>query len=196
MACCGGKKTKNDHFSTFSDAAYNGNIDKMRECLKKEAKSKKNKMEDVINEKHGDFNMTALHFAVQKKGNIEAVKFLIQNQANVKAQTKNGETPLHIACYHRNEEAVKELLTTEARQDVNTAEKLSGMTPLHIAVCKGSPGVIDLLLQNGADPKIKDKNGHDCFDSADFWANQDTVAASPNANHSQAYDVLKNAMRA
>lgn len=49
MACCGGTKVKNDKFSNFSDACYNGNVEKMQELFKKESKGRDPAL--VVNER-------------------------------------------------------------------------------------------------------------------------------------------------
>lgn len=40
MSCCGKSSVKNDKFSTFSDACYTANLEKMKEQLKKNSKNK------------------------------------------------------------------------------------------------------------------------------------------------------------
>ncbi len=41
------------------------------------------------------------------------------------------------------------------------------MTALHYACLSGNKEIIELLLKNGADPKIKDFSGMDCFETID-----------------------------
>lgn len=194
-ACCGGSKVKNDKYSTFSDACYTGNLEKMKECLKAESKGQKGNYEAVINKRDAN---TENHFApihrVCETGHCPALKWLIEMNADTRLLSKNGETPLHVTCFHRHYESTKLLLQTASKADVNVKEKVNGMTPLHVAVWRGCPEIVELLIQHGADPTIKDKNGHDCVDHAEFWSKQEHEGmASPHSHHIQTYSVLMKA---
>lgn len=52
-----------------------------------------------INHLYHYFGVTLLHRAVQKN-NVEIVKLLLENGANVNAQTKTQDTSLHLACLY------------------------------------------------------------------------------------------------
>eukprot|EP01053_Blabericola_migrator_P007976 Blabericola_migrator_1__7975@NODE_4091_length_1336_cov_388_925926_g2526_i0_p1_GENE_NODE_4091_length_1336_cov_388_925926_g2526_i0NODE_4091_length_1336_cov_388_925926_g2526_i0_p1_ORF_typecomplete_len162_score34_63Ank_2/PF12796_7/6_7e16Ank_2/PF12796_7/6_6e16Ank_5/PF13857_6/2e03Ank_5/PF13857_6/1_4e12Ank_5/PF13857_6/3_7e05Ank_5/PF13857_6/3_3e10Ank_4/PF13637_6/98Ank_4/PF13637_6/5_9e15Ank_4/PF13637_6/9_7e05Ank_4/PF13637_6/0_00027Ank/PF00023_30/9_7e02Ank/PF00023_30/2_5e05Ank/PF00023_30/0_00034Ank/PF0002 len=155
MGCCGGSKVKNDKYSKFADACYNGNVEKMKETLKQEG----GKHPEVVINKQDDTTeakLVPLHRAAQK-GKCEAIRFLLANNADPRAKSATGETPLHIACFHKNKEAVVELLKSDAKKDVNTQEKEHGMTPLHMAIYRGDEVIAGHLLDAGADPRITDK---------------------------------------
>jgi ankyrin repeat protein len=95
------------------------------------------------------------------------IKKLLDSGSDVNETDKNGVTPLHHAVRFRSPSAVATLLENGA--NVNQVCKRSGSTPLHRAVTStGAPGtagrskeareIIELLLNFGADPTIKNKN--------------------------------------
>ena len=79
-----------------------------------------------------------LHSACEK-GNIEAVKCLVDLDANINAQGW-GDTPLHIAARYRHDDIVSYLLDEGA---VFTLKTSTGYTPLHEAAISG-----DLVIFN------------------------------------------------
>ena len=93
---------------------------------------------------------------------------LIENGADVGETDRNGVTPLHHAVRFRRPLAVKTLLQHGAA--VNQACKRSGATPLHREITStGAPGtagklkerllIIEILVEAGADPSIRNKLG-------------------------------------
>jgi hypothetical protein len=70
---------------------------------------------------------------------------------------KRFSTPLHIACYQGNYTVVQ-LLLRQPSIELDTID-IDGRTPLMWAVERGHEGIIGLLLENGADPKIKNAEG-------------------------------------
>lgn len=84
------------------------------------------------------------------------VQLLIQNGADIHAQTPEGETSLHLAVRHRVEEVAKILLEAGAGIEVRDSH---GRTPLHYACFEGRDKQVRLLLENGADIEAKDKEG-------------------------------------
>lgn len=59
MFCCGKGPRGNDRYSTFSDACYTANMDKIKELLKKAAKNEK----ALVNER-GEVSVNALSLSV------------------------------------------------------------------------------------------------------------------------------------
>eukprot|EP01057_Protomagalhaensia_wolfi_P000864 Protomagalhaensia_wolfi_Nauph_80__863@NODE_149_length_3412_cov_696_803439_g99_i1_p2_GENE_NODE_149_length_3412_cov_696_803439_g99_i1NODE_149_length_3412_cov_696_803439_g99_i1_p2_ORF_typecomplete_len198_score45_18Ank_5/PF13857_6/8_8e03Ank_5/PF13857_6/1_4e11Ank_5/PF13857_6/4_1e06Ank_5/PF13857_6/6_1e12Ank_4/PF13637_6/4_6e02Ank_4/PF13637_6/4_1e14Ank_4/PF13637_6/3e07Ank_2/PF12796_7/3_9e14Ank_2/PF12796_7/1_9e08Ank/PF00023_30/0_00012Ank/PF00023_30/0_027Ank/PF00023_30/6_4e10Ank_3/PF13606_6/7e02Ank_3/PF13 len=194
MGCCGGSSVKNDKFSHFSDACFHGNVEKMRETLKKEGG--KNPLQ-VINKPtpKESGGLYPIHRAAQK-GKCDAIRFLLDNNADVNVTSAAGETPLHVASFHKNKEAVIELLKSPAKKDLNKAELEHGMTPLHMAIYRGSPEITEILMQAGADPSVRDKQEQDCLSYANFWSQQEEEGmTSPSAHYRQTLEVLQARMR-
>lgn len=90
------------------------------------------------------------------KGNTEAVKALLARDADV---NKTGWTPLHYAVSAGNPQQidiVRLLLENHAYID---APSPNGTTPLMMAAQYGAMDVVQLLLQEGADPALKNQLG-------------------------------------
>lgn len=87
--------------------------------------------------------------AAQKK-NMDALRALMRQRANVNAAQPDGTTALHWAAVWNNEEAVNLLLGAGADA---RARNRYGATPLSEAVTSGSAAMVEALLKAGADPK-------------------------------------------
>ncbi|KAM0754832.1 ankyrin [Meredithblackwellia eburnea MCA 4105] len=81
---------------------------------------------------------------------------------DVNFQDGLGNTALHYAAQAPSPTALELLLEFDGT-DVDLQNRLEGATPLHLAVKiehEGArQGVVDMLLEAGADPRIKDKTG-------------------------------------
>jgi len=123
------------------------------------------------------------------EGNAEIVKVLLDRGANVNAASppalgsvKNGPialgnlTPLLFAAAFAGPETIELLL--DAGANVN-ARDVRGMTPLMLAVASDHPDprVIRMLIEKGADPKIKSKNDESTLDWAKKFANPPVLEA-------------------
>lgn len=62
-----------------------------------------------------------------------------------------GLSALHLACQNGLDEVVRQLAAAPGGCDVN-ARDADGLTPLHCAAGRGSPGIVACLLAAGADP--------------------------------------------
>ena len=67
-------------------------------------------------------------FEFAKNGDFDGVKNLIENGTDVNTQNKDGETPLHPACFNGHLDIVKLLIENGA--NINIANK-EGKTPLY-----------------------------------------------------------------
>ena len=81
---------------------------------------------------------------------------LIERGADVAAQDKVGETPLHLASRNGEEEVARMLI--ECGADV-AAQNKDGETPLHRASQKGKVEVTRMLIECGADVSAQTKHG-------------------------------------
>jgi uncharacterized protein len=101
------------------------------------------------------FSATFLHAAGSEvadavmKGNIQAVRSLIQQKADVNSPQIDGTTALHWAVRLDNLEAADLLFRAGAK--VSAANRV-GITPLQIAALNGNAAMIEKLVKAGADP--------------------------------------------
>ncbi len=86
--------------------------------------------------------------AATRKSNIELVKSLLAQGADVDAKSPYGATPLFFACDRSNVEIVKLLI--EAGANPNIQDTFYKASPLGWASGKGSAEVIRLLVEKGA----------------------------------------------
>lgn len=90
------------------------------------------------------------------QGNLEKVKSLIADGADINAVDRQGWTPLYTAIQRQQKEIAEYLVAKGA--DVTIADR-GGMTPLHAAAFKGDIELVGLLIEKGADVNGKDRNG-------------------------------------
>jgi ankyrin repeat protein len=97
------------------------------------------------------------------KGRLVIARRLIERKAEV---NKTGWTPLHYAATHAGTDSpamVRLLLENHAYID---AESPNRSTPLMMAAQYGNPGVVKLLLEEGADPLLRNEKGLSAIDFA------------------------------
>lgn len=94
------------------------------------------------------------------KGHLDIAKKLIALDADV---NKPGWAPLHYAATNGHVEMMRLLLEHHAYID---AESPNGSTPLMMAAGYGTPGAVKLLLEEGADPLLKNQQGLGAIDFA------------------------------
>ena len=99
----------------------------------------------------------------QKKTLI--VDLLIQHGANVNDTLENGYSMLMYAASFGSYDVLACLLKHGA--NVKQTRKIDGMTPLMFAAFNGQPEKVKLLLDSGADKKVKDKNGKTALEYVD-----------------------------
>ncbi|TYZ67651.1 hypothetical protein PybrP1_000842 [[Pythium] brassicae (nom. inval.)] len=105
----------------------------------------------------GDLNcLTALHHACVG-GNEHVVSLLLSFDAAVDAVDFAMQTPLHVACIHRQDSCVRALIKTGVAQlaagglgILTTKQNIGGSTPLHYAAAAGSTECLEILLTANA----------------------------------------------
>ncbi|CAF4053236.1 unnamed protein product [Rotaria sp. Silwood2] len=110
-----------------------------------------------------DKGESLIHQAV-KKGDLTRVKQLIEEGHPVNTIDNNSWTPLHEASSTGNIPLMELLLANNANINIQGGEEQ--MTVLHEAILNENLNecVIKFLLENGADPHIKNKNGKTAID--------------------------------
>ncbi|CAB0033816.1 unnamed protein product [Trichogramma brassicae] len=102
----------------------------------------------------GKFGLTPLHLAILKSKK-QNVKDLLRRGANPNSADTCGLLPLHIICNGQHDDDLVKLffeITDDVQQTVQVdAQDKKGRTPLQTAVANISPGVVDVLLDRGAD---------------------------------------------
>uniref|UniRef100_A0A674I7A2 Ankyrin repeat and kinase domain containing 1 n=1 Tax=Terrapene triunguis TaxID=2587831 RepID=A0A674I7A2_9SAUR len=107
---------------------------------------------EVLAQENG---LTLLHLVVIQ-GNVEKVKFLLSQEANLDSQLVCGYTPLIVAVQKRLPEICSVLI--EHGADVNMADK-DGWSPLHFAAQNGDDRIVRLLLDHQAQADSQEHEG-------------------------------------
>lgn len=94
----------------------------------------------------------------------------------LKAFTLDGFTLLHYACYFNQPEIAIDLLQRGAEVNVH-AENDSRVTPLHSAAAAGSPPLVKMLLEHGAEPDARQAGGFTALMSAALHGDTDMARA-------------------
>lgn len=149
-------------------ASYTGNNDQIKKHL-----------DAGVNVDELADGQSPLHYAAGG-GMSEAISLLIENNADVNAKDKHGNTPLHLVSLKGEKKIIKkgkqdlsktiELLTTGGAH-IN-AQNEQGDTPLHFAARTGHENTIGLLISKGADVNAKNNNEQA---AADLSENQATA---------------------
>ena len=97
------------------------------------------------------------------KGNVEAVKALLARDADV---NKTGWAPLHYAASAGSPQHAQIISLLLERHAYIDAASPNGTTPLMMAAHYGSTEAVQLLLEEGADPTLKNQLGLTATDFA------------------------------
>lgn len=92
---------------------------------------------------------------------VEVVRILVRAGVDINRADDQGETALHVAARFGHDECARILLAGSAIHECNTElpENTYGWTPLLIAAIDGNLGVVDLLIEAGADLDRQDASG-------------------------------------
>lgn len=101
-------------------------------------------------------HVTPLHVSTYRRDTSgECTKLLLKAGANIEARNRDCETALMLAACHGAVNALKELIASGA--DIEARNKDRGQQrALHMAKYYGNWQIIEVLLQNGADPFAPD----------------------------------------
>ncbi|XP_070602391.1 2-5A-dependent ribonuclease isoform X2 [Erythrolamprus reginae] len=107
-----------------------------------------------------------------KKDNLELVRKLLEDGADINAKVEHGWTPLHSAVQRNSEEIVNFLL--ENRADP-FAKKDNGATPFILAGVTGNVKLLKLFLDKGSDINECDINGFTAFMEAAWYGKEEAL---------------------
>jgi ankyrin repeat protein len=92
-----------------------------------------------------------------ERGDVEAVRALVKQGADVNAAQGDGMTALHWAAVNGNAEMAEVLVAAGASTAAST--RLGRYTPLHLASERGNAAVVSALLAAGANPNAETSTG-------------------------------------
>lgn len=150
-----------------------------------------------------DMGNSALHIALQERASSSMIRTIITRGARLNAVDNNGKTPLRLAVdmdlwelskliadagadpfisavdnrtpaeisFAKGEDCVRALFSGSA---INTRDS-QGNTILHIAAHHGTPGIIELLLELGANKTIRNISAESPHDIALRWNRTDNA---------------------
>ena len=176
------KTTDNDGNTAFNYAAKTGDITIMKELLKRGGKYNENALiiasqgtyrtantievykylvDDLkINPKVvSQTGQNVLHSIAHKRAQTEAVKYFLDKGVDVNQVDNGGNTPFMNATGGQNFEVVELMFPHFNIQNINVINA-EGKSALQAAVESGSGKTVSLLLKNGADVNVTDKEGN------------------------------------
>ncbi len=147
-------KQSNKGFTALHYASYKGNMKIILLLLKNTA--------DInIRNKSG---LNLIHISSQTNKSTPIYYFNQTYSMDLMDRDKNGNTPLHWACFFKSDKVINFLLCYNYI-DVNI-KNIDGLTPLHICVSTNNISAIKKLLIRGSDINIKDNKGENVIDLA------------------------------
>ncbi len=93
----------------------------------------------------------------------QIAEYLIEKGANLSPKNKKGHTPLHVASFENKLEIVKVFVTKNT--DLSVVDN-DGNTPLHLAAVVGNQEIVTELLKNKANKNLKNNSGKTPLDVA------------------------------
>ena len=116
---------------------------------------------------------TPLMIAAAEK-HLEAVELLLAAKADPNIRNNYGRTALMFAVIYGQNDIVARLLAAGANPDLVPFDQ-SGWTALIAAAARGHARTVQLLLQSGADPNIRARNGQTALELARSEGHEDVV---------------------
>lgn len=144
-------------------------------------------------EAHDNMGYTPLHDAATVN-NTDAIRALIDHNAQIDTRNLSGHTPLHVAAYLGHVAALNTLISLKA--DTQARDKY-GNTPVHLAAAMEQMATLTALISHNAHIQAKDSTGQTPLHIAAFMGRPIALKAlielgaqleAPNANNQTALD--------
>ncbi len=88
----------------------------------------------------------------------QIVRILAHDPERVNTHSSDGFQPLGLACFFGHLDVAEYLIGAGARIN-SPSENPMNVTPLHSAAAGGHASIVQLLLDHGADPNVRDQGG-------------------------------------
>ncbi|XP_013875600.1 ankyrin repeat domain-containing protein 16 isoform X2 [Austrofundulus limnaeus] len=146
-----------NHLKVLVKLTQDGRLD----CLQAQIRSRFSSEAQAVSSKHfGRSGDTLLHYAA-RHGHLDVVEYLVEQLgADVEVCNNDYKRPLHEAASMGHKDCVSYLLRKGAAVD---SLKKADWTPLMMACTRRNLGVIQELLDHGADPALRNKDGWNSF---------------------------------
>src|SRR5208283_4705700 len=132
-----------------------------------------NKLEIValLRKAGGDLDI----FEAAALGDVARLRTLLANEHDlIKAQSSDGFTPLHLACFFGRSEAAEFLIMQGA--EVNAVSP-SRIAVIHSAAASRNAALVKLVLQAGANPNLQQQGGYTALHEAAMHNSVERVQA-------------------
>ena len=133
---------------------------------------------------------TQLQLAASR-GEIELIKEIIDEGADINETNKHGKTALMLAAGNGRLEAVHLLLKLNAAID---AQEVDGMTALMMAASDGKSDAVKALIDNGANVNVTNNYGATAITNAAFFNHLESVKAILSSKQKVNSDTSENAL--
>lgn len=121
-------------------------------------------------------------------GNTQIVSALIEAGCDIRARDDiDGAMPIHVASANGNDEVIN-LLLNKDKTLINETDDNGGDSALHWAAMKGKAATVELLVNYGADKKLKNEDGYTAADTASINGYEDIALFLGGSTYTQNYD--------
>ncbi|XP_007252465.3 ankyrin repeat domain-containing protein 16 [Astyanax mexicanus] len=142
-------------FKSLIRLTQDGHLSMLREEIEK-----KDPMKQTLQAHFGRSGDTLLHYAA-RHGHLEVLRYLVEDVGmDIELYNSDYKRALHEAASMSHEQCVQYLIHRGAK--IDTLKK-ADWTPLMMACTRRNLEVIKLLLDHGADPTIRNKDGWNSF---------------------------------
>lgn len=171
--------------SSSSSSSHPADVEDWCAVFKTLLEQRKARIDQSAIEKKGSFLSRAMHTALifesARWDDIDCMRFLIRNGADINSADCGGITGLHVACHRGSLNITKYLIELGANVDVEETANEIRLTPLIYAISKRHRQIVQALISAGAQINRKGADNETPLDIAvcqgDREIAQDLIAA-------------------